>query len=58
MVVHDRLHQQRAIKNNDDSLVNTSPFHRETKAFGLFLAKEGKLLTQCVKKVDSCLTSF
>ena len=29
MVVHDSLHQQRAIKNNDDSLVNTSPFHSQ-----------------------------
>lgn len=58
VMVDNRMHQQRVIKSNDDSLVNTSPFLRETKVIGLFLAEEGKLLTQCAKKVDSYLTPF
>lgn len=57
-VVHNRMPQQRNIKSDDDSLVNTSPFLRETKTIGMFLAEEGKLLTQCAKTVDSCLTPF
>ena len=57
-MVDNRMHQQRDIKSDDDSLVNTSPFLRETKVIGLFLAEEGKLLRQCAKKVDSGLAPF